>query len=130
MELKSFDVLGSALELIEKKTTGTNKVGISHANSLIDAGKVSHPSSWNHPSASEENSYLDNHSIEEYAKWFLGIDSSVDPKNKGHYTYVYTSDFKTVDRQGLIAIRQRAGQNHETAIFEAAGKMLEKIDGK
>ena len=54
----------------------------------------------------------------------------MDPETKGHYGYIYTSDFKTVDRRGLRAIRQRAAQNGLTSVFAAAGKMIEAIDGK
>jgi len=43
---------------------------------------------------------------------------------------VFTSDFKNVDRAGLIAIRQRSAQQGLDAVFAAAGKMLEKIDAK
>ena len=91
-------------------------------------GIMASTSSWERPSAEEENAYIAKNGMEEFSKWFLGIDANVDPKSKGHWTYIYTSDFKNVDRAGLIAIRQRAGQNGETAIFNAAGKLLETID--
>lgn len=132
MEFNSFDVLLKAVisELEVKKVDKTNPKGIAHANSLIASGDVMEPSSWNHPTPAQENTYLEANGIEKLAQWYLGVDSSVDPKNKGHYGYVYTSDFKTVDRQGLRAIRQRAAQNGMSAIFAAAGKMIEKIDAK
>ena len=123
-----FISLAERLQMEMKKTTGINKAGVSHANSLISSGKVVKPSSWNAPSAEEENAYIKANSIEDYGKWFLGVDSNADPKTKEHWHYIFTSDFKNVDRAGLIAIRQRAGQQKETAIFEAAGKMLENID--
>jgi hypothetical protein len=114
--------------LESKKTTGVNKSGVSHANSLIKSGKVIKPSSWTPPSADAENAYIKANSIEDFGKWHLGIDSEVDPKTKQHWHYIFTSDFKNVDRAGLIAIRQRAGQQKQTDVFEAAGKMLENID--
>lgn len=118
------------LELVEelKATTGVNKSGVSHANSLVGEGKVVKPSSWNPPSASEENAYIEKNGMEAYGKWFLGIDANADPKTKQHWHYIYTSDFKNVDRAGLIAIRQRAGQQKQTDVFNAAGKLIEKID--
>jgi maleate cis-trans isomerase len=130
MEFKSFDILLKAViaELEEKKTDKTNPAGIAHANELVAAGKVSKPSSWNHPTTQQENDYIDANGIEAYAKWNLGINSQADPKSKDHYHYIYTSDFKTVDRAGLIAIRQRSAQQGMDAIFTAAGKMLDKID--
>lgn len=126
-----YDKLLNSLEELKqeiKKTTGINKSGVTYAMALISEGKVSNPSSWNHPSAEEENAYIEKEGMSAYGKWHLGVDANVDAENKGHWTYIYTSDFKTVDRAGLIAIRQRAGQNKETAIFEAAGRILEKFD--
>lgn len=123
-----FVTLAEKLQAEIKKTTGINKAGVSKANSLISDGMVKKPTSWKAPSASEENAYIKENGIEAYGKWFLGIDANADPKTKEHWHYVFTSDFKNVDRAGLIAIRQRAGQQKETAIFDAAGKMLENID--
>ena len=131
MNLKSFDVLVKALSEIEqKKTDKTNPSGIAHANSLIASGDVIKPSAWNHPTTQEENDYVDANGIEAYGKWHLGINSQADPKTKDHYHYVFTSDFKNVDRAALIAIRQRSAQQGLDAIFIAAGKMLEKVDAK
>ena len=120
----------SFLELVEelKATTGVNKSGVSQANSLVGEGKVVKPSSWNPPSASEENAYIEKNGMEAYGKWFLGIDANADPKTKQHWHYIYTSDFKNVDRSALIAIRQRAGQQKQSDVFNAAGKLIEKID--
>jgi hypothetical protein len=131
METKNFDTLLNSLEGLKqeiKKTTGINKAGVTYATSLVADGKFKKPTSWSHPTPADENAFIESEGMTAYGKWHLGIDSNVDPSLKGHWTYVFTSDFKTVDRAGLIAIRQRAGQNKETAIFEAAGKILEKID--
>jgi hypothetical protein len=130
--MKSFEQLEKALELLfdQKAINKTNPKGIAHANSLIASGDVKEPSTWEHPTAEMQNAYIEENGIEEYAKWFLGVDTSVDPESKGHYGYVYTSDFKTVDRAGLVAIRQRAAQNDMSSIFSAAGKMIEAIDAK
>ncbi len=132
MELKSFDNLIKALEdlQIQKAINKTNPKGIAHANSLIESGDVKEPDSWERPSVEMENAYIEENGWGEFAKWFLGVDTSEDAETKGHYGYIYTSDFKTVDRQGLRAIRQRAAQNGLTSIFAAAGKMIEKIDAK
>ena len=127
METKHFDKF---LQLVDelKKTTGINKAGNTFANAKVDDGKVSKPSSWNAPTASEQNAYIEKNGMEAFGKWHLGIDANVDPETKGHWHYIFTSDFVNVDRAGLIAIRQRAGQQKETAIFEAAGKLIAKID--
>lgn len=127
METKHFDKFLSLVEEL-KATTGINKAGYNQAARHIGYGAYIKPDSWERPTAEEENAYIAKNGMEEFGKWFLGVDSNVDPKSKGHWTYIYTSDFKNVDRAGLIAIRQRAGQNGETAIFNAAGKLLETID--
>lgn len=131
METKNFDNLLNSLEELKqeiKKTTGINKAGVNQATRLVGNGDYIKPSSWERSSAEEENKYILANGMDAYSKWFLGVDANIDPKTKGHWTYIYTSDFKTVDRAGLIAIRQRAGQNGETAIFQAAGKLIETID--
>jgi hypothetical protein len=130
--MKSFEKLEKALELLfeEKAINKTNPKGISHANSLIASGDINKPSSWERPSVEMENAYIDENGWDEFGKWFLGVDTSMDKETKGHYGYIYTSDFKTVDREGLRAIRQRSAQNGLTSVFAAAGKMIEAIDGK
>jgi len=132
MELKSFDNLIKALEDLQsqKAINKTNPKGITHANSLIENGDIIEPSSWERPSVELENDYIEKNGWDEFSKWFLGVDTAEDAETKGHYGYIYTSDFKTVDRQGLRAIRQRAAQNGLTSVFAAAGKMIEKIDAK
>ena len=132
MEFKSFDDAFKVVEnnLSEKRVNKTNPKGISHANSLISNGDVTKPSSWERPSVEMENAYIEKNGWDEFAKWFLGVDTSMDKETKGHYGYIYTSDFKTVDREGLRAIRQRSAQNGLSSVFAAAGKMIEAIDGK
>lgn len=132
MELKSFEQLEKAIDnLLEiKRLTKTNPKGIAKANSLIESGDVIRPESWKRPTAEMENAYLEANGYDKYAEWFLGIDPELDKETKGHYGYIFTSDFKTVDRRGLSAIRQYSAQNNMTAIYAAAGKMIEAIDGK
>ena len=129
MEFKSFDALQKAMETIlqEKRVNKTNPKGIAHANSLIANGDVTEPDSWERPSVEMENAYLEENGWDKFAQWYLGIDTSMDKETKGHYGYIYTSDFKTVDRQGLRAIRQRSAQNGLTSVFAAAGRMIEAI---
>jgi hypothetical protein len=127
METKHFDKF---LQLVDelKKTTGINKAGNTFANAKVDAGKVITPSSWNAPTASEENAYIDKNGMAAFGKWHLGIDDNADAETKEHWHYLFTSDFVNVDRAGLIAIRQRAGQQKQADVFEAAGKLIAKID--
>lgn len=125
--MNHFDKFLSLIDTL-KKTTGINKAGNTFANAKVDDGKVKKPQSWNAPTASEENAYIEKNGMAAFGKWHLGIDANADPETKEHWHYIYTSDFVNVDRAGLIAIRQRAGQQKQTDVFNAAGKLLEKID--
>jgi hypothetical protein len=130
--MKSFDILEKTINnLLElKRLTEKNAKGIAHANKLIASGDVITPDNWVRPTAEMENAYIEENGYEKYALWFLGVDPELDKDTKGHYGYIYTSDFKTVDRRGLAAIRQYAAQNNMNSIFAAAGKMIEAIDAK
>lgn len=125
--MQHFDKLLSLIEEL-KATTGINRAGNTFANAKVDDGKVSKPNSWNPPSAAEENKYIEDNGWTAYGKWHLGIDANADPETKEHWHYIMTSDFETIDRSALIAIRQRAGQQKQTDVFNAAGKLIEKID--
>jgi hypothetical protein len=65
----------------------------------------------------------------DYSRWFLGRDSDENQDTKEAWQYPIGKGGKLY-RSALVAIRQRAGQQHATEIFEAAGSLLEKIDGK
>jgi len=105
-----------------------NSGGARHAQSLISAGKVKKTGSWDAPSAGMQNAYIEEHGMKAYGKWFLGIRPQADPELKAAWAYPFTSDFVNVDRSGLAAIRQRAGQQDEKDVFDAAGKLMEAID--
>ncbi len=107
-----------------------NGKGASHAASLISAGKVTKGDGWSAPSAAESNSYIEKNGIGEYGKWFLGIHEGTDSSTKGYYGYPFSSDFKTVNRKGIIACESRAAGQGATAIASKAKSLLNKIDGK
>jgi hypothetical protein len=131
MELKSFDILEKTIiDFLElKRLTKRNPKGIAKANSLIASGDILRPETWKRPTAEMENAYLNENGYDKYAQWFLGVDPGLDKETKGHYGYIFTSDFKTIDRRGLSAVRQFAAQNNKD-IYEVAGKMIEAIDKK
>jgi HK97 family phage prohead protease len=108
-----------------------NKSGFEFAKKLISEGKYKITSEWNPPTPEEENEYIEKNGWDAYSKWHLGYDSEIEnDETKAKWKYPFTSDFKNVDRRGLIAIRQRAGQQGDDDIFEASGKLLEMIDEK
>jgi HK97 family phage major capsid protein/HK97 family phage prohead protease len=106
-----------------------NGAGRSFANSAISSGSVNKHDSWSF-SADDGNAMLGKGGNDwaNYGKHFLGVDGSAPNDTKAHYKYPFAKE-GTVYRSGLIAVRQRAGQQNETDIFDAAGALIDKIDG-
>lgn len=109
-----------------------NKEAVAQAERLIKANEIeSFDVNWNEekPTPDEVNHYINTHFIEEYGKWFLGINEQM-PKNiKERYDYPY-GDLKTVQRCALVDTIQRAEKKGEKEIAEAAKRLLEKVDEK
>lgn len=103
-----------------------NKSAVANAKSLIKSGKIDKDSPWS-MDADEENKILGDNDWAEYGKWFLGIDQEAVVETKDRYKYPVGKD-GTVFRSALIAIRQRAGQQKLTDIFDAAGELVDLID--
>jgi hypothetical protein len=117
---------------------GVLELGVSTASSsaaefarkLISQGKVSSSQTWDGPSAESENAYLNTNGWEKFGQWYLGRNESNPKDTKGRYTFPFTDDFKTVSINGLRAIRQRAGQQDDTGIFNAAGPLFSQAREK
>jgi len=103
-----------------------NPKGNTNARALINAGKVNKTSPWSF-SAADGNKILGEDDWENYSKWHLGIDRDAEPKTKAFYKYPFGKN-GNVYRSALIAIRQRAGQQKQDDIFEAAGRLIKLID--
>lgn len=107
-----------------------NSLGRAHAATLISQGAYDATSDWSF-SADDGNTLLgdggDNWA--NYARWFLGEDTSADAQTKNRYGYPFGKGGK-VYRSALTAIRQRAGQQNITSIFDAAGALIDAIDAK
>ena len=107
-------------------TVKLNETGVSHAKSLISSGSVDKTSSWSF-SAEDGDKILGDNNWGEYAKWFLGEDTSATTKTKDRYKYPYGKNGK-VYRSGVIAAEQRAAAQGESGIADAAKSLLESID--
>jgi hypothetical protein len=110
--------------------TKVNTKGLKHARSLIRSGKVARDQrDWSEhaPEADEENDYIEKHGMREFSKWYLGIDPSEDPENKGAYSFPY-GDFKKVHRDGVIAAKVRAAQYDHDEVKKASDDLLKMID--
>ena len=103
-----------------------NQAGYRYALSLIRQGKVNKKDAWSF-SADDGNALLgDPPKYDVYKKWFLGHDTDANPETKEAWKYPFGKN-GNVYRSGLIAIRQRAAQQGERDIFEAAGRLLDWV---
>lgn len=108
-----------------------NRKGYNNALSLIEKGKVKFTDKWEAPDPQAENEYIEKHGWDEFSRWFLGKNEDVEnDETKAKWKYPFSDDFENVNRKGLIAIRQRSAQFGDDEIFEAAGKLITKIDAK
>lgn len=111
-------------------TVELNRPGLAYAHALISAGKIDKETSWSF-TGEDGNALLgaggDNWAA--YGRAHLGVDPEASDGTKAHWKYPVSKDGKLF-RSGLIAARQRAGQEGAGAIGEAAGALIKLIDGE
>lgn len=107
-----------------------NSSGMSNAKAIIKAGDINTSSRWSW-SSSDGNSLLGENgdNWNNYKKWFLAENTNATEETKSRYNYPFGKNGK-VYRSALIAIRQRASQQKDTSIYDAAGTLIELIDSK
>ncbi len=108
--------------------TTLNGAGQAYARSLIASGAVDKTAAWSF-TADDGNALLGakGDGWENYGKHHLGVDAAQSDKTKAHWKYPFAKGGKLY-RSGLVAIRDRAAQQKDTSIFDAAGELLAKID--
>ena len=79
------------------------------------------------PRAEDENAYLESHSWDDYAEWFLGLTEGATEETKSRYAFVY-GDFRRLHRSGLIACQYRAAEWRHKEIELAAHDLLQHLD--
>ena len=106
-----------------------NDRGVARAKELIAARQYVLDSEWGdvQPKAADENAYLESHSWEEYAGWFLGLTEGPGEETKARYAFVY-GDFRRIHRSGLIAVHYRAAEWRHKAVELAAHDLLQLLD--
>ncbi|MBK8022183.1 MAG: hypothetical protein IPK19_12320 [Chloroflexi bacterium] len=107
-----------------------HKAGFEHARALIREGKVkTAETDWSEkqPDTDKDNRFIENHGLEAWGQWHIGIRTDEDEDNKGHYAFP-VGDLTRVHRSGVIAAKQRAAQNGYDDIAKAADELLELID--
>jgi len=104
--------------------------GFEHAKKMIRENKVKEEDTdWSEkqPDTDKDNSYIEEHGLEAWGQWHLGIRAEEDDDNKGHFAFPI-GDLHHVHRSGVIAAKQRAAQNDYDDIVKAADELLEMID--
>ncbi len=107
-----------------------NPRAVARANKLIDAHQYVLDSTWGdvQPSADDENAYLESHTWDEYAEWFLGLTDGAADDTKARYGFVF-GDFRRLHRSGLIACQYRAAEWRHKDVELAAHRLLQHLDG-
>ena len=106
-----------------------NDAGVARARELIDARQYVLDSDWgdSQPNAEAQNTYLENHSWEDYAAWHLGLTEGANDETKARYAFVY-GDFRRIHRSGLIACVYRAAEWRHKGVELAAHDLLQHLD--
>jgi hypothetical protein len=109
-----------------------NQTAVDFAKELIRDGKYTHDEmgdwSEHQPSTDDENAFIEEHGIEEYAKWHLGTHDEHPADTKGHYAFPI-GDFKKIHRCGVIAAEVRAAEYKHDDIEHAAAHLHGMLDG-
>ena len=106
-----------------------NEKAVAKARRLIEARQYVLESDWgeSQPTAQDENSFLENHSWDEYAAWHLGLTEGANDETKARYGFVY-GDFRRVHRSGIIACVYRAAEWRHKKVELAAHDLLQHLD--
>ena len=106
-----------------------NRAAVARARKLIDAKQYVLESEWGEvqPRADDENAYLESHSWDEYAEWFLGLTEGATDETKARHAFVY-GDFRRLHRSGLIACQYRAAEWRHKEVELAAHDLLQRLD--
>ena len=106
-----------------------NRAAVARARKLIDAHQYVLDSEWGEvqPGADDENAYLESHSWDDYAEWFLGLTEGATDETKSRHAFVY-GDFRRLHRSGLIACQYRAAEWRHKEVELAAHQLLQHLD--
>lgn len=107
-----------------------HKAGFEHAKELIKGGlEVDWQSSnWqgHKPTDDEIDKFIENHYLDEYGLWFLGIDTEYLQDDKNKYLYPH-GNLGIVHKSALEIVAAEAARNGHKDIQEAALELLELI---
>jgi hypothetical protein len=106
-----------------------NPDAVARCRDLIEAKQYVLDSDWGEvqPGADAQNTFLANHTWEEYAAWHLGLTEGANDETKARYAFVY-GDLRRVHRTGLIACVYRASEWRHKKVELAAHDLLQLLD--
>lgn len=108
-----------------------NERGYQHAQQLIKDGRhvLDERDSWSEdqPSTQQENEFIEANGINEYGRWFLGVDDESADDNKTRYKFPY-GDFDSIHRCGVLSAESRAGQYDHDDVQQAAAHLHGMLD--
>jgi hypothetical protein len=108
-----------------------NKAAVARCRELIEAKQYVVDSDWGEvqPGADAQNSFLANHTWEEYGAWHLGLTEGANEETKARHAFVY-GDFRRVHRTALIASVYRASEWRHKQVELAAHDLLQALDAQ
>ncbi|MGY3482233.1 ATP-dependent protease ClpP protease subunit [Bradyrhizobium sp. USDA 4011] len=106
-----------------------NRAGRAFARDLIAGDNIDRDSAWS-LTADDGNTLLGDAGSDwaNYGKHHLGIDTTENFDTKDHWKYPFAKDGK-IYRSALVAIRQRSSSQKDKVVYDAAGALLDEIDG-
>jgi hypothetical protein len=114
-------------------TVKLNEKALSHAHGLLRRNEITHDErdDWSKhaPSTDQNNRFIEEHGMAEYAKWHLGEDTDETEGTRGRYLFPY-GDFKKLHRCAVISGESRAGQYKHASVEKALKELLTAIDKK
>jgi len=112
-------------------TYEVNPEAVARCRDLIEGKQYVLDSDWGEvqPSAETQNSFLANHTWEEYGAWHLGLTEGANDETKARHAFVY-GDFRRVHRSGLVAAVYRASEWRHKKVELAAHELLQVLDAK
>ncbi|MFD5214675.1 hypothetical protein [Microbacterium sp. NPDC058345] len=114
-------------------TVRLNKDALAHARQLLRDGDVVRDvrDDWSEhaPSTDDENAFIDEHGMDEFARWHLGEDTDETEGTKGRCKFPY-GDFRKLHRCAVISGESRAGQYDHATIEKALRDLLDEMDAE
>ena len=107
-----------------------NPQAVIYAKRLIrDGNTKGQESPWaaHVPCTAGKTVFLENHEIEEYGNWHLGLDTSKHENSTERYHFPY-GDFRAVHHNGLLAAQESAARQGYSDIENAATKLLKFME--